>query len=157
MNQSSPRNGLLYLAFAVALASLGVAAFALLRPAAEPEYTDAQRNDAKAVVCTAFDTVRTGVATNTNVTPPGGSTDIAGALAAAANARVALFDGGQYLLARLDPAVPAELAGQIRKFGNQLMDIGAAATAGVPDSDPTQAGRLQAAEAASSAVSGLCR
>ncbi len=109
------------------------------RPA-RPDYTDAQRSDAKAATCAAFDTVRTGVATNTNVTAPGGPDDIAGALAVAANARVALYDGGQYLLARLDPATPADLAAEIRTFGNQLMDIGAAATAGVPNTDPAQAG-----------------
>ena len=103
------------------------------------------------------ETVRTGVATNTNIAPPGGSGDISGALAVAANARVALFDGGQYLLARLDPATPTDLAGEVSRFANQLMDIGAAATAGVPNSDPVQAGRLQDAEAASTAISGRCR
>ena len=153
MNQ--PRSGLLYTALAVAVLSLGVAVFALLRSPGEPQYSDTQRGDAKAAVCAAFQTVRTGVATNTNVEPP--TADIAGALGVAANARVALFDGGQYLLARLDPATPVELAIEVRKFGNQLMDIGAAATAGVPNTDPVQAGRLEDAEATSSAVSGLCR
>lgn len=157
MTAPSPRSGLLYTALVVALLSLGIAVFALLRPAAEPEYTDAQRSDAKAAICGAFETVRTGVATNTNLTPPGGSDDISGALAVAANARVALFDGGQYLLARLDPATPTELATEIRNFGNHLMDIGAAATAGVPNTDPVQEGRLKDAEAASTAISGLCR
>ena len=36
------------------------------------------------------------------------------------------------------------------------MDIGAAATAGVPNDDPEQAGRLRDAEAASAAVNGHC-
>lgn len=157
MNQPSPRRGLLYTTLAVAVLSLGVAVFALLRPSGDPDYTDIQRNDAKAATCAAYDTVRTGVATNTNVTAPGGPDDIAGALAVAANARVALYDGGQYLLARLDPATPADLAAEIRTFGNQLMDIGAAATAGVPNTDPAQAGRLEAAEVASTAISGLCQ
>jgi len=155
VNEPSPRSGLLYTALAVAVLSLGVALFALLRPAADPEYTDGQRDDAKAAICAVFQTVRTGVATNTNVEPPGD--DIAGALGVAANARVALFDGGQYLLARLDPATPTDLADQIRTFGNQLMDIGAAATAGVPNTDPVQAGRLEDAETASTAISGLCQ
>lgn len=145
-------------ALVVAVFALGVSVFALLRTFdGEPEYTDAARTDAKNAVCSAFETVRTGVATNTNAEPPGGSDDIAGALAVSANARIALFDGGQYLLARLDPATPSELAGEVRRFANQLMDIGAAATAGVPNSDPVQAGRLQDAEAASSAISGRCR
>lgn len=157
MSEPSPRSGLLYVALAVAVLSLGVAVFVLIRPAGgEPEYTDSQRSEAKVAICAAFETVRAGVATNTNLEPPGGSNDITGALAVAANARVALYDGGQYLLARLAPATPADLADEIRTFGNELMDIGASATAGVPNTDPVQAGRLEAAEAAGNAISGLC-
>lgn len=145
-------------ALAVALLSLGVAVFAVLRTLDHgPDYTDEQRGAAERAICSAFETVRTAVATNTNVEPPGGSGDIAGALAVAANARVALFDGGQYLLARLDPATPTDLADEVRSFANQLMDIGAAATAGVPNTDPVQAQRLRDAESASAAVSDRCR
>lgn len=145
-------------ALVLAVVSLGIAAFALFRTFdSEPAYSAAQQDQARTAICAAFETVRTAVATNTNVEPPGGSADIAGALAVAANARIALLDGGQYLLARLDPATPTDLAGEIRRFADQLMDIGAAATAGVPNSDPVQAGRLQDAEAASTAISGRCR
>ncbi|WP_349268988.1 hypothetical protein MPNTM1_04234 [Mycolicibacterium parafortuitum] len=141
-------------ALVAAVLALGVAVVALMRTfGGDPGYTDAQRADAKNSVCAAFETVRSGVATNTNATPPG---DIAGALAVAANARIALFDGGQYLLAKLDPATPPELAEDVRTFANELMDIGAAATAGVPNDDPEQAGRLRDAEAASAAVNGHC-
>lgn len=158
MSEPSPRNGLIYAALALAVLSLGVAVFALFgAPADEPEFTDGERSDAKVAICAAFETVTKGVAMNTNLQPPGGSGDIAGALAVAANARVALSDGGQYLLARLAPAAPADLTREIVSFGNQLMDIGAAATAGVPNTDPVQAGRLTAAEAASTAITGLCR
>lgn len=157
MADGSPRNGLLYTTLVIAVLALGVAAVALIRPTAgTPEYTDAERGAAIDASCAAFETVRAGVQMNTNVTPPGGSGDIGGALAVAANARVALYDGGQYLLARLDPATPDELADQIRTFGNQLMDIGAASTAGVPNSDPVQAGRLEQAEAAGNTIAGLC-
>ncbi|MCH9667111.1 MAG: hypothetical protein K0U76_12265 [Actinomycetia bacterium] len=132
--------------------------FALIgADAGEPEYTDGQRSEAKTAICAAFETVSLGVARNTNLEPPGGPGDIVGALAVAANARVALYDGGHYLLARLDPATPADLAREIRTFGNQLMDIGAAATAGVPNTDPVQAGRLTDAETTSTAITGLCR
>lgn len=142
------------LSLVVAVLALGVAALALWRTYDHgPAFTDAQRSDAKSEICSAFDTVRAGVATNTNQTPPD---DIAGALAAAANARVALYDGGQYLIARLDPATPDDLAAQIRRFGDQLMDIGAAATAGVPNTDQLQAQRLSDAESTSKAISGLC-
>jgi hypothetical protein len=146
------------LALAVALLSLGVSIFALVRTFdIEPEYTAAEQSEARTAICSAFETVRTGIATNTNVAPPGGSGDISGALAVAANARIALLDGGQYLLARLEPATPTDLAGEVRRFANQLMDIGAAATAGVPNTDEVQAGRLQDAEAASTAVRGRCQ
>ncbi|MGE0215814.1 hypothetical protein [Mycolicibacterium sp.] len=141
-------------ALAVALAALGIAVFALVRTfVGAPEYTDAQRADAAAGICAAFDTVRTGVATNTNLTPPD---DVSGALATAANARVALFDGGQYLLARLDPATPPELGDAVRRFADTLLDIGANATAGLPNSDPGQAARLDEAETAADTVARLC-
>lgn len=144
-------------AVAVALLALGVAVFALLRTFdKDPDYTDAQRAEAVSATCSAYDTVRRAVATNTNTEAPGGAGDLAGALAAAANARVALLDGGQYLLARLDPATPSDLAGEVRRFADQLMDIGAAATAGVPNTEPAQAARLADAEAASGAISARC-
>lgn len=158
MTERSSRSGVSYLSLAVAVVSLCVAVFTLLRTlGGEAEYTDAQRSEATSAICAAFETVRTGVATNTNIEAPGGSGDIVGALAVAANARIALLDGGQYLMARLDPATPTELASDVRRFANQLMDIGAAATAGVPNTDPVQAGRLQDAQAASTAVSDRCR
>ena len=143
------------LALAVALLSTGLSAAALVRTLdRDPGYTDEQRSAATARVCTAFDTVRAGVATNTNVTAPD---DISGSLAAAANARLALSDGGLYLLARLDPATPADLADTVRTFADALLDIGAAATAGASNTDAEQAKRLVAAEAASAAVSNRCR
>jgi hypothetical protein len=155
MTQPSPHSGLLYLSLTVALLSLGGAAAALIRTmTGGPNYSDAQRAKATSTICTAFDTVRTGVATNTNVAHPD---DIAGALAAAANARLALSDGGQYLLARLDPATPDDLAAAVRRFADALLDVGAAATAGVPNTDQAQADRLKEAEAASAAVSNRCR
>ena len=116
------------LALAVALLSTGLSAAALVRTLDRgADYSDEQRSAATARICTAFDTVRAGVATNTNVTAPA---DISGSLAAAANARLALTDGGLYLMARLDPATPADLADAVRTFADALMDIGAAATAG---------------------------
>ncbi len=157
MSEPALHRGLLYAALAVAVLSLAVAVFALFGAnSGEPAYTDSQRSDAKTAICAAFETVSRGVARNTNLEPPGGSDDIGGALAVAANARVALYGGGQSLLARLDPATPADLASEIHTFGNQLMDIGAAATAVVPNTDPVQAGRLTDAEAASTAITGLC-
>ncbi len=94
---------------------------------------------------------------NTNLEPPGGPEDVTGAMAVAANARLALYDGGQYLLARLEPGTPPELADAIRKFANNLMDIGARSTSGIPNSDPDQAGRLKEADAANATITDLCK
>jgi hypothetical protein len=122
-----------------------------------PNYTGAQRADAKQKICATIDLVRKGVSLNTNLQPPGGPEDVTGTLAVAANARVSLYDGGQYLLARLDPATPPELADAVKKFANHLMDIGAAATSGARNSEPEQAARLQQADASNGTITELCK
>jgi hypothetical protein len=104
-----------------------------------------------------MDLVRRGVSLNTNLQPAGGPEDVTGSMAVAANSRVALYDGGQYLLAKIDPAAPADLAEAVRNFANNLMDIGAAATAGAQNTDPDQAARLRDAEAANATVTELCK
>lgn len=146
----------------IALAALGLAVWSLMRPApgsshSTSSYTDAQRKDAKAKTCAAFEVVRTGVSQNTNLQPPGGEQDTTGILAVAANARLSLVDGGQYLLARLDPATPPEVADPVRKFADGLMDIGAAAISGVQNTDPAQAARLHDADAANNTIADLCK
>ena len=145
----------------LAVAGIALSVWALLRPAsggsdATPSYSDGQRAEAKAQICAAFNTVRQGVSRNTNLQVPGGEADVAGTLAVAANARISLYDGGQYLLARLAPATPTELADAVRGFANGLMDIGAAATAGAPNADPDQAKRLTDADAANTTIGQLC-
>ena len=107
-------------------------------------------------MCGAFDLVRRGVSRNTNVAVPGGPEDVTGTLAVAANARISLYDGGQYLLARLDPATPTELGDAVRGFANTLMDIGAAATAGALDNDPDQVARLRSADEGNVKIGQLC-
>ena len=101
--------------------------------------------------------MRKGVSLNTNLQPPGGPEDVTGTLAVVANARISLYDGGQYLLARLDPATPPELADAVKKFANLLMDIGAAATSGAQNSEPEQAARLKDADATNATITELCK
>jgi hypothetical protein len=122
-----------------------------------PVFTGAQRADAKQQICIAADVVRKGVSLNTNLQPPGGPQDVTGSLAVAANARISLYDGGQFLLARLDPATPPDLADAVKKFANDLLDIGAAATAGAQNSEPEQAARLKAADEANTTITQLCK
>ena len=70
---------------------------------------------------------------------------------------MSLYDGGQYLLARLDPATPTDLADTVREFANNCMDIGANATAGAPNDDPEQAARLKDADAANATITEMCK
>src|SRR5689334_2601318 len=142
---------LLPITLVVAIVAVALAGWALYRlnerTADSQNYSGAQRADAKSKVCAAADVVRKGVSLNTNLQPPGGPEDVTGTLAVAANARVSLYDGGQYLLARIDPATPPDLADAATKFANLLMDIGANATAGSQNSEPAQAARLKDADA----------
>lgn len=150
------RGAVILAAFAcvVAAAALVVAVFTWWQSGRATEYTVEQQAAAKDTACAAYGTVRTGVATNTNLATSDG--DVTGALAAAANARVSLIGGGQYVLARLGPATPAELAEPLQEFGDVLMDFGAAATAGALNTDPAQAARLQQIEALNGTLQGLC-
>lgn len=146
----------------VAIVGLALGSMAFARSgshagaAAAGSFSDQQRADAKGKTCAAFDLVRRGVSRNTHLAVPGGPGDVAGNLAAAANARISLYDGGQYLHARIDPATPTELADAAKGFADTLMDIGAAATAGAMDSDPDQAARLRSADEANTAIGKLC-
>jgi hypothetical protein len=145
----------------IAVVAVALAGWTLFRSMdsrpSEPSYSDAQRADAKVKICGAMDVVRRGVSLNTNLQPAGGPGDVTGSLAVAANARLALFNGGEYLLARLDPATPTDLSDAVRKFANNLMDIGAAATAGTQNSEPAQAARLKDADSANGTIAQFCK
>lgn len=136
--------GLLIVAV-VALTAIGLAAWALLRPApgSESDYSDSQRAEAKTKVCAAAELVSRGVQLSTSIRAPGGPDDATGVLAVGLNARIAAYVGGLYILDRLDPATPNEVADEVRVFAGLLTDIGASATAGASDSDPDQAARLK--------------
>lgn len=158
MSSTEPRRALPVVTLIVAVAALALAAWAAFRPGpAGPEYTAAQQSDAKAAACAATDVVRKGISLNTNLPVPGGDGDVTGSLAVAANARLSLSEGGQYLASRLDPATPPELAESVRRFANTLMDIGAAAIAGEQNSDPAQAARLKDADATNVKITQACK
>jgi hypothetical protein len=146
--------------FAVAVLALVLASWAVVRVSLdnsrEATYSTEQQTEAKQKICAATDLVREGVSLNTNLRPAGGQRDVNGTLAVAANARVSLSSGGQYLLSRLDPATPPELADAVREFANTLADIGAAATAGAQNSDPDQAARLREVDSVNATITKLC-
>jgi hypothetical protein len=148
-------------ALIVALAALGLAGWATFRPARQPaaesSYSASQSADAKTATCAATELVRKGVSLNTNLQSPGGDADVTGSLAVAANARLSLSNGGQYLINRLDPATPKELATDVRDFANTLMDIGAASSAGALNTDPDQAARLSHADALNVKITEACK
>lgn len=62
--------------------------------------------------------------------------DPTGDLAVAANARLALYSGGDYLLRRLtaEPATPAEFRDAVRSLANALQELAVNYLAGAPDS-----------------------
>ncbi len=144
-------------ALILAIAAVGLAAWAAFRPTPAPAYTAAQQADAKTAVCTASELVRRGISLNTNLPVPGGDAAVTGSLAVAANARLSLSVGGRYLLDRIDPATPTALAASARQFANTLMDIGAAAIAGAQNTDPDQAARLHDADAANVKIVEACK
>jgi hypothetical protein len=150
---------LLPITLVVAIAAAVLSGWLLIRGTQNgtPSYSDAQRASAKTKICAATDIVRKGVSLNTNLQPPGGPEDVTGSLAVAANARISLYSGGEYLLARLDPATSPELADAAKKFGNLLMDIGAAATAGQQNTEPEQTARLKDADATNKTITELCK
>lgn len=109
---------------AIALIALGVAIGSWLRPTSDskpspapspPSFTDKQVVDAKTKVCATYDKVHQGVLANTGRS--GGSDPLA-LLGVAANARIALYDGGQYLIKTLaeQPATPSDLATAVRQL-----------------------------------------
>lgn len=141
-------------ALVIAVIAVGVAIWTLVRAPGEPAVTAQQSDDAKARVCAAFDSVRKAVSVQTNVDL---GPDVVAKEAVAANARVATLGGSQYLLSRLDPAAPADLADAVRSFANNLQDVGMAQLVGVPNTDPTMAARLSEAQAASVQIATLCK
>ena len=141
-------------ALLVAVVAVAVAIWALMSASSGASADTKLAGDPKMRVCTAFDTVSKAVTlqTHTDLGPdPVAQTAVAG------NARLALVGGGQYLLSRLDSATPSELADAVRSFANGLEDIGMYALAGVPNTDPVQAGRLTEGDLARKQIVDLCK
>jgi hypothetical protein len=146
---------------AVALVS-GVAIGAWFRPLPDnkapappaPTYTDHQIADAKASVCAAFGKVHQAVSENTGRS---GGDDPTAILAVAANARIALYDGGDYLLTELaeQPATPPDLAKAVRSLASVLQELAIDYLAAVPD--PEQESSHKAVETANATVYGMCK
>ncbi|WP_164478590.1 hypothetical protein [Mycolicibacterium stellerae] len=143
----------LFTAF-IALAALGVAAWAVVLAWPQKDATVQPTAESKQKVCAAFETVSKAVQLQTHADlgpDPVAQTAVAG------NARLALIGGGEYLLSRLDDQTPPDLAEAVRLFANNLEDIGVNALAGATNEDPQQAARLTAGEDGRNKVADLCK
>jgi hypothetical protein len=143
------------LSLLVALGAIGVAAWALVM--AWPQQKDTAHPSAaesKQKVCAAFDTVSRAVQLQTHADL---GPDPIAQEAVAANARLSLVGGGEYLRSRLDDQTPPDLAEAVRLFANNLDDIGMNALAGATNEDPQQAARLTAGEDGRNKVADLCK
>jgi hypothetical protein len=117
----------MYVSLAIAVIAVAVAIAAWFRPAhsSAPSFDGQQTTEAKKSVCTAYNSVKQAVVINTHMENPRGD-DPVGHLAVAANARLALLGGGQYLQDRLAaaPAAPADLANAVTTMAKTTEDLG---------------------------------
>jgi hypothetical protein len=141
-------------ALLIALIAVGLAVWALLSASSKAPAAAQQAGDPKARVCKAFEIVSQAVQIQTHADL---GPDPVAQNGVAANARLAMVGGGDYLLSHLDPKTPPELADAVRSFANDLQDIGINALAEVPASDPAQAARLSEGEAGSNKIADLCK
>lgn len=121
--------------------------------AAAPTYTDEQVAEARANVCAAYGKVHQAVLINTGRN----GDDPASIFAIAANARIALYDGGGYLLTKLEqaPATPTDLADGVRALAAAYQQLAIDYLAEVPDEE--QQAALQAVDATNAPVFGMCQ
>jgi hypothetical protein len=151
-----------FLALALALVASGLAIVGWFRPspppAAQPSttpaYTEQQISDAKTRACAAFDTVLKGVTLQTHGEA---SDDPAMRKAQAVNGQLSLVAGGWYLRDHVDPATPTQLAADIRKTADVLLDLGTNALAGAQNADQPQASLLAEVKSSFAQVQELCK
>ncbi|WP_156623255.1 hypothetical protein [Mycobacterium sp. 1164966.3] len=142
------------------LVTLGVAVAGWFRPApsnkpsAAQTYTDQQIAMARTKVCAAYDKVHHAVLANTG---RDGDNDPGTVLGVAANARIALYDGGNYLLKVLaeESATPGALAEAIRALSSAYQQLAINYMAEAPD--PELKSSRDVVEAAGSKVSEMCK
>src|SRR5262249_22641955 len=117
-------------------------------------YSNQQVADAKAKVCAAYEKVHHAVLANTGRS---GGSDPALLLGVAANARIALYDGGDYLVKTLtaETSTPADLAGATRALASAYQELAVAYM--TEATDPEIQSSFQAVETTGSKVSGMCK
>lgn len=147
----------------IALAAIGLAIGCWFRPppsvktppaSAAPAHTEQQNADGKQAVCAAYEKVRQAVSVNTGRS---GGDDPTAIMAVAANARIALYDGGDYLLKVLDEnaATPADLTKAVRTLVSAYQQMAIDYLASAPD--PEEQSSRDAVEKANGTVYGICK
>lgn len=155
-------------ALVIALIAAGLAVWALMRSPEESAATggtssgdagsgDAAAStspeDAKQRVCDAGQVVSVAVQLQTNANL---GSEPAAVEAVAANARLAMLAGGDYLLSQIDASTPADLADAARSFATTLRVVGINQLAGVTTTDPAQEARLRESEGYRNTLAKLC-
>lgn len=152
------------IALVIALIATGLAVWALVSmpeesstaggvPSGDASSGDSASGDPKQRLCDAAQVVAVAVQLQTNANI---GSEPAAVEAVAANARLAMLGGGEYLLTELEPGTPADLADTARSFASSLRAIGINALAGVPNADPAQAERIRAWEASRQKLGEMC-
>ncbi|ADU01061.1 hypothetical protein [Mycolicibacterium gilvum] len=151
--QTSP---LTPIALVVSLIAVGIAVWALVS-APEPSSVSSEgvplTGDPKDRICTAGHAVAMAVQLQTNANV---GADPAAIEAVAANARLAMLGGGDYLLSQISEDAPKDVADTARSFGNTLQQLGLNALAGVANDNDLQAGRYREAEESRNKLAQLC-
>ncbi|HEU4360152.1 MAG TPA: hypothetical protein VFR27_01420 [Mycobacterium sp.] len=113
-------------ALAIAVIALVLAAINFFFPSSgSKKYSGQETQDAKAHICEVTGTVRQATSINTNMSNPVPGDPIGG-LSVAANARLALYAGGSYVLRQVDatPATPADLNKAASGLGETMQELG---------------------------------
>lgn len=143
------------LALVLSLLAVGTSVWALLKPAPEPPSVgNPAVADPKAQACAAFFLVSNGVALQSRLNA---GPDPVAAQAIAANARLAMSGGADYIRAKLASNTPAELAAPLTDFADQLQTIAQYYLAGQTNENPEQAARLTTADESSKKLAALCK
>jgi hypothetical protein len=142
------------IALLLALAAIGAASWAVVMAWPKPKDTPQPTAESKQKVCAAFDTVSKAVQLQTHLDL---GPDPVAATAVAANARLALMGGAQYLAGQVDEHTAPDIADGVKAFTNALNDIAVNALAGATNDDPQQTARITAGEAARTKLIDLCK
>lgn len=113
-------------ALVIAVIAVVLAVIGWFRPSTGPgKFSGQESQDAKTHICEVTGTVRQATSINTNMSNPVPGDPIGG-LAVAANARLALLGGGEYVLARLEaePATPADLSKAASAMAKTMQELG---------------------------------